>query len=448
MVRTMLSTGLAIVAYPFFILLHLTFIVSSIILRTYQALTATSSILESESESESGTTKEDSTTASVNRPPPKHIGLVLVPLARTRTRTRTRTSRSKSEMQARRRNEVDALRQSVLRTVEWAQKRGGVEEISVWDGQGLTQSAMPELIHALTSSSHGLPPSPPDSSPSTPPLRPTQDDENPDHSPDTPAITLSPPSESSLSSQSGSNISFALKQGKRQFGRGDSDGQGLGLGRVTSITVQQRCKCDLSAAAAVVVVPMHGAALHCTATYGDPSQTLVVGPSSPKSPSNQLTIHFLPPSGSSALLTDLTRTYASTKTPLSEIEVKKVDEDIREQMRFKNDPDIILIHQLCPPGFWSRILPRKAPELWGYPFWNLRITEVYQYPTPIPFPSPLRTLIQILRSSSLPSLRKLGYSVSLPASLHYDQTGATVLDRIEWEGALDAWGKVEQRLGR
>ncbi|OCF33210.1 hypothetical protein I316_05255 [Kwoniella heveanensis BCC8398] len=394
MSRRLLPVGLAILAYPFFILFHLVFIVSSIILRTYQALTAPAlHLLDSEETTKEGRTINDA--VNTQRLPPKHIGLILVP---TPPNTQARSNTSEARRRLRWRNEVEALKLSVLRCVEWAQERGGVQEISVWDGQGLAQSALPGLIHTLTSSSAGgLPPSPPDSSPSTPTLRPATDLDQDEHS--------------------------------------DRDESETPLSNCPHPRIQ--------------VADIIGTFAPLTAA----------------SASNPLTIHFLPPSGSSALLADLAIQYASSALPLDEITVQKVDTDIRDRLRFSDnpysDPDIVLIHQLKRQGFWTRLLPRKAPELWGYPFWNLRITEVYQYPTPIPFPSPLRTLIQTLRSSSLPSLRRVGYSISLPPSLQQrdiddHKTGtstmmtekATVLDRAEWEGALDAWGKVEQRLGR
>ncbi|WVQ93876.1 hypothetical protein IAU59_000954 [Kwoniella sp. CBS 9459] len=424
-----LAAGLALLAYPFFILLHLTFIISSVVLRTYQALSAgnpeANSYSDSDKVTETHSTQAEATHTEkyLQRSPPKHIGLVLVPSPRT---SKSSIQHDGGQRQRQRRSEVEALKLTVLRVIEWAQERGGgVDEISVWDGQGLTQSAVPELLHTLTSSSNGLPPSPPDSSPSTPHLLPTQDGPVEDSLPSMSDPSLSSPTQE----QNGpviSHTSKTRKLGQSKLGASNFDQVDDKLGGVTSITLLRPSSSGKSF-------------------------------SNSNSSSSPLTIHFLPPTGSSSIITTLTRQYASASLASQqspEIDVKRVDADIRRRLQFHADPDIILIHQLRTPGFWSRILPRRAPELWGYPFWNLRITEIYQYSTPIPFPSPLRTLIQTLRSSSLPSLRKLGYSASIPPCLPSSEpqahahTGAMVLDRIEWEGALDAWGKVEQRLGR
>lgn len=66
-----------------------------------------------------------------------------------------------------------------------------------------------------------------------------------------------------------------------------------------------------------------------------------------------------------------------------------------------------------------------------------------QHPTPIPLLHNLTPLIQSLRTSSLPFIRKLGYTISTPPS-----PPQGVLSRDEWDGAMNAWSNVEQRLGR
>ena len=45
-------------------------------------------------------------------------------------------------------------------------------------------------------------------------------------------------------------------------------------------------------------------------------------------------------------------------------------------MHFAANPDLLLIHPLTPPPLYRALLPRPAPELGGYPFWALSITEI------------------------------------------------------------------------
>ncbi|KAK4689094.1 hypothetical protein P7C73_g1020, partial [Tremellales sp. Uapishka_1] len=94
-----------------------------------------------------------------------------------------------------------------------------------------------------------------------------------------------------------------------------------------------------------------------------------------------------------------------------------------ERLHFKSDPGLLFVHHLERP-IWGGLLPRAPPELHGYPFWTLRITEIYQYPQSLPF---------------LPLRRD---------SQQADQEGVGVISREEWEGGMRAWERVEQRLGK
>jgi len=53
-------------------------------------------------------------------------------------------------------------------------------------------------------------------------------------------------------------------------------------------------------------------------------------------------------------------------------------------------------------------------------------------------------MVQRLRTSSLPALIKIGFA--MPLVPRNKVRGA--MRREEWDGALDALGKVEQRLGK
>lgn len=278
----------------------------------------------------------------------------------------------------RRKREREGLVESVRRVVEWAGERG-VQEVSVWDGQGLTQSALPIFLRTLSSTST-LPPSPPLS----PPTEPTQDT-------------------SSLSTES-------TKSNERRERREP----------VISPTHTRRPSSEFIVGAGVTSITVW-----------------------PGGKGREMAIHLLPPSSSAPAIASLTRSYAAEQVPLEDITVKRVDEDMRQHLHFTNYPDLLILHQLSPPPFYSALLPRRAPELWGYPFWALRITEIYQHPTPIPFLHHLTPLITALRTSALPFVRKIGHSISIP-----DRPAEEVLSRDEWDGAMRAWVKVEQRLGR
>ncbi|WVQ76447.1 hypothetical protein IAR50_006114 [Cryptococcus sp. DSM 104548] len=347
---------LSILLYPLFLLLHLTFTLTSLSLRIYQSLT----------------TPVPHTIDIEHVTPPRHVGLVLVPSAPGLSLGLAGKSGGMGRAE-RRRREREGLVESVKRVVQWAGERG-VAEISVWDGQGLTQSALPTLLRTLATSS-SLPLSPPTS----PPSRPTQD-----------ASPFSRPSSPSPSPP------------KRT--------EALG-GGVTSITVWP------------------------SFAKGDPKKT---GGSR-----KELVVHFVPPSSGALGVVNLAKEYVRDEVELEDVTVRKVDEDMKKQLHFRDYPDLLVIHHLTPPPVYATLLPRRAPELWGYPFWALRITEIYQPPTPIPFLHHLNPLINTLRNSSFPFIRKMGNAISEPG-----KPAGNALSRDEWDGAMRAWVKVEQRLGK
>jgi len=69
---------------------------------------------------------------------------------------------------------------------------------------------------------------------------------------------------------------------------------------------------------------------------------------------------------------------------------------------------------------------------------------ISQCPQPLPFTTLLAPLVYRLRTSSLPALIKIGFA--MPLVPRNRVRGA--MRREEWDGALDALGKVEQRLGK
>ncbi|ODO01875.1 hypothetical protein L198_02603 [Cryptococcus wingfieldii CBS 7118] len=349
----------AILLYPLFLLLHLTFTLSSLSLRIFQSLT----------------TPVPHTIDIEHVSPPRHVALVLVPSALGLNVGLGGGKGGRSGRAERRRKEREGLVESVKRVVQWAGERG-VAELSIWDGQGLTQAALPTLLRTLSTTS--IPPSPP-TSPS-PSSRPTQD-----------ASPFSRPSSPSPSPP------------KRT--------ETLG-GGVTSITVWP--------------------------SFGKGDSKKAAGGSR-----KELVVHFVPPSSGAVGVVNLTKQYVKGKVEVEEVTVKKVDEDIKKQLHFREYPDLLVVHHLTPPPFYATLLPRRAPELWGYPFWALRITEIYQPPTPMPFLHYLSLLIKTLRNSSLPSIRKVGNAIGEPG-----KPAGSALSRDEWDGAMRAWVKVEQRLGK
>ncbi|WWC85614.1 uncharacterized protein L201_000478 [Kwoniella dendrophila CBS 6074] len=360
-------------SFPIFILLHLLFILSSLFLRTYQTFFPSSSesqnsILEDELE-----TTRNRTIHTRHIKPPKHLALIFVPSKK------------------RKNGEKQALIQSILNAVEWS-LQDDIQEISIWDGQGLIQSVLPNLMKTLSNSmsrNNTLPLSPP----STPPNEPTQDNNIPE---------LEEPS----------SPSPQRKQGKDLCDNVDNSSS-------TSTSL----------------------------SLGNEVRSIIVYPKSGPSSSKGLKIHFLPPSCSDELISNITKSYIDKNRHLDMIDVKSIDKDIKDQLHFTSDPELLLIHHLQQPksnSLFKSLLPRSPPELWGYPFWTLRITEIYQYPSPLPLLHHLNPLISTLRSSTLPFLRKLGYSINLPIKLDWQG----VLDKEEWKGSMRAWSKVEQRLGK
>lgn len=135
MIRSSLIAFIRFLAFPLFIILHLTFSISSLLLRTYQALTTSQSVVhEYEPIPDNGALVNPNDHSR----PPKHLGLVLVPLRSGSGGGGSRRGVGRGVGSGKR--EKDALVESVLRAVEWGGERG-IKEISIWDGQG--GSALP-----------------------------------------------------------------------------------------------------------------------------------------------------------------------------------------------------------------------------------------------------------------------------------------------------------------
>ncbi|ODN75832.1 hypothetical protein L202_05828 [Cryptococcus amylolentus CBS 6039] len=352
---------LAILLYPLFLLLHLTFTLTSLSLRIFQSLT----------------TPVPHTIDIEHVSPPRHVALVLVPSAPGQN-VGLGGKGGASGRAERRRKEREGLVESGKRVVQWAGERG-VAELSIWDGQGLTQAALPTLLRTLTTAS-SLPPSPPTS----PSSKPTQD-ASPFSRPSSPS-----PSPPKRTETLGGGVT-SITVWPSFFGKGDSKKAQAGAGGSRK----------------------------------------------------ELVVHFVPPSSGAVGVVNLTKQYVKGKVEVEEVTVNKVDEDMKKQLHFRDYPDLLVIHHLTPPPFYATLLPRRAPELWGYPFWALRITEIYQHPTPMPFLHYLSFFITTLRNSSLPSIRKVGNAIGEPG-----KPAGNALSRDEWDGAMRAWVKVEQRLGK
>lgn len=151
-----------------------------------------------------------------------------------------------------------------------------------------------------------------------------------------------------------------------------------------------------------------------------------------------VTVVFLPPSAGE-VVTRITQRYAADGVPPDSVTEALLDTDIRAALALPSDPDLVVVHHLTPPGFFRGLLPRPAPELHGFPAWSLRISEIYHHPPTLPFYVPF--VGSLLQNSPLAILRKLG-------NVFPSRDEAGVLNEQAWEGAQNAWERVEQRRGK
>ena len=104
----------------------------------------------------------------------------------------------------------------------------------------------------------------------------------------------------------------------------------------------------------------------------------------PRKNGRTLTVHLLSQT-SRHVIAQRAREYALSGALATQ---QKLDEDIKckslripaadtaATLSFESDPDLLIVHRLHPPSFLRALLPRSPPELGGYPFWPLRITEI------------------------------------------------------------------------
>jgi hypothetical protein len=78
----------------------------------------------------------------------------------------------------------------------------------------------------------------------------------------------------------------------------------------------------------------------------------------------RVAVHFLPAAASSS--------YIATIAQEGALDEATLDKRVQQALHFEHDPELLVIHHLRP-GVGLR---RSAPELYGYPFWPLRITEI------------------------------------------------------------------------
>lgn len=147
---------------------------------------------------------------------------------------------------------------------------------------------------------------------------------------------------------------------------------------------------------------------------------------------------FLPPSAGE-VVARVTKRYAHSGLDPDAVTQATLDADIKEDLGLPSDPDLVVVHHLTPPGFFRGLLPRPAPELHGFPAWTLRISEIYHHPPTLPFYVPF--IGGLLQNSPLAIFRKLG-------QVFPSRDEAGILDEQTWEGAQNAWERVEQRRGK
>lgn len=151
-----------------------------------------------------------------------------------------------------------------------------------------------------------------------------------------------------------------------------------------------------------------------------------------------VTVVFLPPSAGE-VITRITQRYAESGVQPDSVTEALLDNDIKAELGLPTDPDLVIVHHLSPPGFFRGLLPRPAPELHGFPAWSLRISEIYHHPPTLPFYVPF--VGSLLQNSPLAIFRKLG-------NFFPSRDEAGVLNEQAWEGAQNAWERVEQRRGK
>jgi hypothetical protein len=168
---------------------------------------------------------------------------------------------------------------------------------------------------------------------------------------------------------------------------------------------------------------------------GDETVASSVYVNSPTGP-RRVEVHFLAPSATDTIARVTQRLAADG---VRNVDQAHLDAAIKADLHLPSDPDLLIIHDLSPPGFLRGLLPRPAPELHGFPAWLLRVTEIYAHPPRLPLQVPF--VGKLLHNSPLPILRKFG--ASFPSSLDEG-----VLDSDAWEGAQAAWEAVDQRRGK
>ncbi|KAJ9107232.1 hypothetical protein QFC20_003767 [Naganishia adeliensis] len=153
-----------------------------------------------------------------------------------------------------------------------------------------------------------------------------------------------------------------------------------------------------------------------------PKHTYTVFPSlseiTSRRPHRPVTVHVLPRAAEGGtVLARITRELLIEGVRSEEVTQEMLDERIREHLGFQSDPCLLIIQPLLstrpttPLAYRAlkTVLPADAPEVHGYPFWVLRVTEIFQ---------------------------------AMPIRFGFDP-GAT-----EWDRAVRRWQGVEQRLGK
>ncbi|KAG8848743.1 hypothetical protein FRB96_001022 [Tulasnella sp. 330] len=134
--------------------------------------------------------------------------------------------------------------------------------------------------------------------------------------------------------------------------------------------------------------------------------------------------------------------HTSTSEAPIAVRIEDIDAILRDEM---SEPDLLIVHTLLYPrkraSFLSRLVPNitlpKPVELYGFPPWQVRLSEIHYDPLP---PSRFFSLLFASRPSSPPPApsRKSGV---IPAS-------PSVITEFEFRRSLDAFGNAEMRVGK
>ncbi|KAG8997046.1 hypothetical protein FRB94_003463 [Tulasnella sp. JGI-2019a] len=135
------------------------------------------------------------------------------------------------------------------------------------------------------------------------------------------------------------------------------------------------------------------------------------------------------------------QTSSSSPTPaLPQVRIADLNAVLQAELP---EPELLIVHPLIYPkrtgSFLSVLMPSitlpKSLELYGFPPWQIRLSEIYYDPLP---PSRFLSLLFSRRASS-PRSTYHG---------HRRDSSSAVITEVEFRRALDAFGRAEMKVGK